>query len=186
MDDEEYILLNLTYSEEEKEQISKFNKEHCDKAYDLLKYNRDKLLNDKEYEQLSVEKRIAFVQKVEEFREFCKLYPIVSKYIIAFGLFSKKAFIKYLNWKSQIRPSDKLRAKIVGNQREQEKFKNKYIYAIYIKFLYQSKVTHVSLSEINTMYIKTVEDLNKDIDDFFDLYEKEVEIQKKNEKFDST
>lgn len=182
MDEEEYKLIDINYSEEDKKKVNEYNQQHYLKACDLLKYNRDKILNDKEYEKLTIEKRIELIQKNEDFKEFCKTYPIVSKYIIAFGLFSKKAFIKYLNWKARIRPTDMLRAKLVGNQREQEKYKNKYIYAIYIKYLYQSKVSHVNLSEINSMYIKTVEDLNKDTDAFFDLYEKEVEIQKQNEK----
>ncbi len=181
MDSSEYKLVDISYTEEDKLKIDKYNKEHHIKACELLKCSRDKLLNDKEYKELSIDKRMSYFQQHEDFKEFYKLYPIVSKYIIVFGLYSKKAFYKYLDWKAKIRPSDKTRAKITGNQREQEKFRNKYIYAIYVKYLYQSKVTHVSLSEINAMYLKTVEDLNIDIDKFFDLYDREVEIQKQNE-----
>ena len=70
-----------------------------------------------------------------------------------------------------------LRAKLTNNQREQEKFKNKYIYAVYIKYLYQEKSNHKNLSDINNAYKLTYEELNKETDDFFDLYDEEVKIQ---------
>ena len=180
MDTTEYKLIELNYTDEELKRIEQINKEHVDKAIDLFKYNRDNILaNEKE---IDIKKRVINIQENSEFKEFCRLYPIVSKYIIAFGLFSKKAFIKYLDWKAKIRPTDESRAKLTNNQREQEKFKNKYIYAVYIKFLYQEKIntSHANLSDVNDAYVKTYEALNKETDDFFDLYDEEV--KKQNEK----
>lgn len=182
MDSDEYKLLDINYSKEDKERIEEYNTNYLIKAQDLLKYNRDKLLKDKNYEKLSLEDRIKETQTHNDFKDFCRNYPIVSKYIIAFGLFSKKAFFKYLDWKAKVRPSDSLRSKLAGNQREQEKFKNKYIYAVYIKFLYQEKANHLNLEEINTFYKNTVNELNKDTDNFFDLYDKELAKQEKNDK----
>jgi uncharacterized protein YeaO (DUF488 family) len=137
-------------------------------------------LDDKEYEALELTQRMKYIQTHDDYNEFCKTYPIVSKYIIAFGLFSKRAFEKYINWISTVRPSDELRAKIAKNQRLQQHFKNKYVYAIYIKYLYQEKNPRASLYDINQAYVSTYEDLNKETDNFFDLYEAEVE--KQNEK----
>jgi hypothetical protein len=182
MDTSEYKLIELKYSDDELKRIEKYNKEHVDKALDLFKYNKNNILtNEKE---LDIKKRVNDIQGNPEFKEFCRLYPIVSKYIIAFGLFSKKAFIKYLDWKAKVRPTDDTRAKLTNNQREQEKFKNKYMYAVYVKFLYQEKMNssaqHVNLSDINDAYVKTYEALNKETDNFFDMYEEEE--RKQNEK----
>lgn len=182
MDPEEYKLIDVNYSDEELKKVKDYNAKHVERSYDLLKYNRDKLLNDKEYEKLSLEDRIKHIQQNAKFKDYCREYPIVSKYIISFGLFSKKAFIKYLDWKAKVRPSDKIRAKLVGNQREQEKFKNKYMYAVYVKYLYQEKNNHLGLADINSAYMEIVESLNKDVDKFFDLYDKEVEKQEQNKK----
>lgn len=180
MDSNEYKLLEIKYSEEDKKRIEQYNNEHIEKALNLCKYNADKLNNDKEYEELELVDRMNFIQSHEDFKEFCKLYPVVSKYIVCFGLFSKKAFKKYIDWISILRPSDEYRAKICQNQREQLKFKNKYDYAMYIKFLYKDKNQRASLSEINHAYLSTVESLNQETDNFFDMYEAEVKIQ--NEK----
>ena len=181
MDESEYKLLEHKYSKEEEERINSFNIEHTNKAYSLLKYNRDQLLNNKEYAEFSLENRIKHIQSSDEFKDFCKLYPIVSKYIIAFGLFSKKAFVKFLSWKAKMRPSNEMRSRLAGNQREQEKFKNKYIYAVYVKFLYEAKTTHEGIQSINKVYTQTYEELNSETDKFFDLYEQEskkLDLQK--------
>ena len=180
MDQSEYQLLKIEYSEEDKENIKKYNQSHVDKALELLKFNRDKLLDDKDYEKLELTQRMKFIQTHDDFSSFCKQYPIVSKYIVCFGLFSKKAFVKYIDWISIVRPSDELRAKISRDQRLQQKFKNKYIYSVYVKYLFQEKNPRSSLNDINKAYISTYEDLNKETDNFFDMYEKEVE--KQNEK----
>lgn len=178
MDQLEYKIIKQEYTSSEKEKIDEFNKQHTDMAKKLLKYNRDSLLNNSEYSQLEIKERIRNIQKMPEYSSFCKTYPIVSKYIIAFGLFSSKAFIKYLNWKSNVRPSDEYRNKLINNPREQELWKNKYIYGIYIKYLYQEKNNHCNLNEINQIYLQTVYALNEETNEFFTLYEKEL---KKNE-----
>lgn len=192
MDTSEYKLIEIKYTDEELKRVELYNKEHVNKALDLFKYNRDNILaNEKE---LNIKKRVTDIQEHPDFKEFCRHYPIVSKYIIAFGLFSKKAFLKYLDWKAKVRPTDESRAKLTGNQREQEKFKNKYIYAVYVKFLYQEKMNlsgdvcpnlrnHANLSDVNEAYVQTYEALNKETDDFFDLYEEEE--RKQNEKKES-
>jgi hypothetical protein len=173
MDKNEYQLLKIDYSDEDKKNIKNYNDSHVQKALDLLKYNRDKLLDDKDYEKLELVDRMKFIQTHDDYNEFCKQYPIVSKYIVCFGLFSKKAFNKYIDWISTLRPSDSYRKEIAQDQRKQQKFKNKYIYAMYVKYLYQEKTSHASMSEINKAYELTVDDLNKETDNFFDLYEKE-------------
>jgi hypothetical protein len=73
-----------------------------------------------------------------------------------------------------------MRAKLAQNPREQEKFKNKYIYAVYLKYLYEENTSHANLIDINTSYRLAYEELNKETDSFFDLYE--AELQKQNEK----
>lgn len=179
MDSSEYQLLKIEYSEEDKKNIDAYNDSHISKALDLLKYNRNKILDDKDYEKLDIVDRMKFIQSHDDFKDFCKQYPVVSKYIVCFGLFSKNAFNKYINWISILRPSDEYRKVIINNQREQQKFKNKYIYAIYVKFLYQEKMKSANLSEINKAYDLTVADLNKETDSFFELYEREVIKQNK-------
>lgn len=174
MDQLEYKLLKQEYSEEDLKKINEFNKSHTDLAKNLLKYNRDKILNDINYSKMDIKNRIKYIQKLEEFQMFCRTYPIVSKYIIAFGLFSSKAFKKYLNWKSNIRPSDQYRNDLINNPRKQELWKNKYVYSIYVKYLYQEKNSHSNLNEINQMYLQSVNALNAETNEFFDLYEKEL------------
>jgi len=180
MDNNEYQILKIEYSDEDKENIKKYNQSHVDKALELLKFNRNKLLDDVEYEKLELVDRMRFIQTHDDYKEFCAQYPIASKYIVCFGLFSKKAFIKYIDWISIVRPSDAFRSKFAKNQRKQQHFKNKYMYAVYVKYLFQDKNPRASLSDINQAYISTYEDLNKETDNFFDLYEAEVE--KQNEK----
>ena len=174
LDSNEYKIIKTNYSKEDIIKINEYNKSHLDLAKKLLKYNRDKLLTDVNYAKLDITDRIKQIQKDDEFKIFCKTYPIVSKYIIAFGLFSTKAFIKYLNWKSTIRPSDSYRNELIQNQRKQELWKNKYIYSIYVKYLYQEKNPHVNLNEINKMFNESVEMLNEETNTFFDKYEEEL------------
>lgn len=174
LDSNEYKIIKTNYSKEDILKINEYNKSHLDLAKKLLKYNRDKLLTDVNYAKLDITDRIKQIQKDDEFKIFCKTYPIVSKYIIAFGLFSTKAFIKYLNWKSTIRPSDSYRNELIQNQRKQELWKNKYIYSIYVKYLYQEKNPHVNLNEINKMFNESVEMLNEETNTFFDKYEEEL------------
>ena len=179
MDSSEYQLIKINYSDDDLKRIDEFNKQHVNKAFAMLKHNRDKLMNENEYKELDIQERLRYIQTHQDYREFCTLYPVVSKYIIAFGLFSKKAFVKYLDWKARIRPSDELRSKLVKNQREQEKFKNKYIYAVYVKYLYKEKMNHSNLVDLNEAYIAIVDNLNTETDKFFDLYDKEKERQDK-------
>lgn len=171
MDQDEYKLMEFTYSDEEKTKVDEYNKERVKKALELLVYNRKRLLDDDAYFKMPIEERINIIQGLEDYQAFCSEYPVVSKYIIAYGLFSSKAFKKYVDWKCKLRPSDKIRSKLAGNQREQEHFKNKYIYAVYVKFLYADKNPRAGLKEINSVYLETVEALNKESDEFFDMYE---------------
>lgn len=175
MDQLEYKLLKQEYSEKDLEKINEFNKNHTTIAKQLLKFNRDQLLDNENYKNLEIPDRIKYIQKMDDYKLFCRTYPIVSKYIIAFGLFSTKAFHKYLNWKSNIRPSDTHRSELINNPRKQELWKNKYVYAIYVKYLYQEKNNHSNLNDINKMYLETVNALNSETNEFFDMYEKEME-----------
>ena len=183
MDTSEYKLLDIKYSDDDIKKIEEFNKQHVEKALELFKYNRNNILENEK--DIDIKKRVLDIQSNDNFKDFCRTYPIVSKYIIAFGLFSKKAFIKYLDWKAKVRPSDMMRVKLTNNQREQEKFKNKYIYAVYVKFLYQEKMNHKNLSDINNAYKLTYEELNKETDVFFDLYDKEVKKQEEKKELNA-
>ena len=174
MDSSEYKLLTQSYSDEDLNKIANFNNEHTKLAKNLLKYNHDKLLNDTEYANLDMKGRIKYIQTLEDYKLFCRVYPIVSKYIIAFGLFSTKAFNRYLNWKSNIRPSDSVRTELINNPRKQELWKNNYVYAVYVKYLYQEKNKHVNLNDINRMYHDSAKSLNIETNEFFDLYEAEM------------
>ena len=100
MDNTEYNYLRHNYTDDELKKIKEFNDTHINKAQSLLKYNRNKILNDTEYAKLTDQERIKYIHQNEEFKNFCKEFPIVSKYIIALGLFSSKAFNKYLDWKA--------------------------------------------------------------------------------------
>lgn len=182
MDQLEYKLLKHEYSEEELKKINDFNKSHTDMAKNLLKYNRDNILNNEIYAKMEIKDRIKYVQKLEDFQLFCRTYPIVSKYIIAFGLFSSKAFKKYLNWKSNIRPSDTFRNELINNPRKQELWKNKYVYAIYVKYLFQEKNAHSNLNDINQIYLQSVNALNTETNEFFNLYEKELNKMEETKK----
>lgn len=183
MDTSEYKLLDIKYSDDDIKKIEEYNQKHVEKALELFKYNRNNILENEK--DIDIKKRVLDIQSNDNFKDFCRTYPIVSKYIIAFGLFSKKAFIKYLDWKAKVRPSDMMRVKLTNNQREQEKFKNKYIYAVYVKFLYQEKMNHKNLSEINNAYKLTYEELNKETDSFFDLYDKEVKKQEEKKELNA-
>lgn len=174
MDSTEYKILKTNYSNEDIIKIKEFNKTHTDMAKIILKYNREQIINNKDYANLNITERIKLIQNNIEFKDFCKTYPIVSKYIIAFGLFSTKAFNKYLNWKSTIRPSDSYRNELIKNQRKQELWKNKYIHAVYVKYLFQEKNPHCNLKDINEMYLEALKSLNEETNTFFDLYEKEL------------
>lgn len=183
MDTSEYKLLDIKYSDNDIKKIEEFNKQHVEKALELFKYNRNNILENEK--DVDIKKRVLDIQSNDNFKDFCRTYPIVSKYIIAFGLFSKKAFIKYLDWKAKVRPSDMMRVKLTNNQREQEKFKNKYIYAVYVKFLYQEKMNHKNLTDINNAYKLSYEELNKETDSFFDLYDKEVKKQEEKKELNA-
>ena len=185
MDTSEYKLIDIKYSKEELKKIEEYNQKHVEKALELFKYNRKNILENEKESDNNIKDRVMSIQTNENFKDFCRTYPIVSKYIIAFGLFSKKAFIKYLDWKAKVRPSDMMRTKLTNNQREQEKFKNKYIYAVYIKFLYQEKMSHKNLTEINDAYRLTYEELNKETDAFFDLYEEELKKQEEKKELNA-
>lgn len=178
MDTLEYTLLKQNYSDEDLKKIKEFNNKCINAAQSILKYNRNKLSNDDNYIKLSDKERIIKIQSMDEYKEFCKEFPIVSKYIIALGLFSSRAFNRYLDWKSNVRPSDYIRNKMINNPREQELWKNKYIYGIYVKYLYQEKNKHINLPEINRAYNLTVDALNEETNAFFDLYEKELKSMK--------
>ena len=183
MDTSEYKLLDIKYSDDDIKKIEEYNQKHVEKALELFKYNRNNILENEK--DIDIKKRVLDIQSNDDFKDFCRTYPIVSKYIIAFGLFSKKAFIKYLDWKAKVRPSDMMRVKLTNNQREQEKFKNKYIYAVYVKFLYQEKMNHKNLTDINNAYKLTYEELNKETDSFFDLYDKEVKKQEEKKELNA-
>ena len=174
MDQSEYKLIKNNYSSEDLKKIDEFNNFHLQKALELLKFNRIQLQTNDEYAKLDLKDRIINIQKNNDFMQFCKNYPVVSKYIVAFGLFSSKAFIKYLNWSSNVRPSDEVRSKLVSQPREQELWKNKYRYAVYVKYLYQEKQSHSNLADINNLYLSIVESLNEETNEFFDRYEKEL------------
>lgn len=174
LDSNEYKIIKTNYSIEDIKKIDEYNKSHITLAKKLLYYNREKILNDSNYANLDMAARIKNIQNEEEFKVFCRTYPIVSKYIIAFGLFSTKAFIKYLNWKSTVRPSDSYRNELIQNQRKQELWKNKYIYSMYVKYLYQEKYPHSNLNDINKIYNESVELLNSETNDFFNKYEEEL------------
>jgi len=174
LDSTEFKIIKTNYSLEDLKKIDDFNKSHISLAKQLLQFNREKILNDSNYANLDMPGRIKFVQNEEQFKVFCRTYPIVSKYIVAFGLFSTKAFTKYLNWKSTVRPSDSYRNELIHNQRKQELWKNKYIYSIYVKYLYQENHPHSNLTDINKMYQESIELLNAETNDFFDKYEKEL------------
>jgi hypothetical protein len=170
----EYKVLETNYSESDLAKIKEYNQSHINVAKELLYKNKEMILNNKDYANLNIQDRIKKMQNEEEFKIFCRTYPIVSKYIIAFGLFSTKAFIKYLNWKSTVRPSDSYRNELIQNQRKQEIWKNKYIYGMYIKYLYQAKNSHANINEINRAYDETVNLLNEETNSFFDKYESEL------------
>ena len=171
MDNSEFKIIKTDYSSDDLIKINEYNNTHINMAKELLNYNKEKILNDMNYANLDMFKRIKITQNEEKFKIFCRTYPIVSKYIIAFGLFSTKAFVKYLNWKSTIRPSDSYRGELIQNQRKQELWKNTYVYSIYVKFLFKEKNKHASLNEINEMYQESIRRSNE----FFDKYEKELE-----------
>lgn len=183
MDNDEYMLLTFNYSDDDKKKIDEYNKERVRKSLELLAYNRSRLMEDKQYAAVDVAERVQIIQRMEDYKAYCMEYPMVSKYIIAYGLFSTKAFLKYMEWKARVRPSDSLRNKLAGNQLEQEKFKNKYIYSVYVKYLYADKNLKAGMREINEMYKTTYEQLNSETESFFNAYNKaknEVE-EKENE-----
>ncbi len=184
MDPEEYKLLSFNYSEDDKKKIDEYNKNRVKKSLELLTFNRNKLLEDKDYASKSISERVRTVQSMEDFKAYCMEFPTVSKYIIAYGLFSTKAFVKYMEWKAKVRPSDELRNKLAGNQREQEKFKNKYVYAVYVKYLYADKNPRAGLKEVNSMYNSTYEKLNEETDEFFRLYES-AKMETENKELDT-
>ena len=70
MDTTEYKLLKLDYTDDEKRRINDFNQQHLNMARELLKYNRDKLLNDKEYADLDIIDRNKEISSSHQFKDF--------------------------------------------------------------------------------------------------------------------
>jgi hypothetical protein len=70
---------------------------------------------------------------------------------------------------------------MVNNPREQELWKNKYVYGMYVKYLYQEKNKHSNLSDINQAYLLTVDALNNETNEFFNMYEKELKNIKESQ-----
>lgn len=77
MNTSEYQLLKIEYSDEDKANIKKYNSSHVEKALSLLKYNRDKLLDDKDYEKLELGDRIKYIQIMMIIMSFAKPIPLL-------------------------------------------------------------------------------------------------------------
>lgn len=182
MDVSEYKIINFQYNEIEKRKIEMFNTEHLNMALNLLKSSREKILYDRNYKSLSDLDKIKLWQEHNDYKLFCKLYPVVSKYIILLGLFSSKAFKKYLDWKSKVRPNDEYRTTLIENPRAQRIWYNKYWYAVYIKYLYQEKNKHSNTNELQNIYNTTINELNNETNKFYDIYDVEMNKIENNEK----
>lgn len=158
---------------------------YVEKLHNMVKYNRDKLINDEEYKNLSQEKRILHIQKHEDYKDFCTTFPIVSKYAIAYGLYSTKAFKRYIKYKFTKKPTKEEREELINNPYGQKLWSN-HLYATYVKWLHADKKPHCPQNELDNVYKQTLDMLNKETKKFFDTYEKELEkFNKEKEKLNN-
>lgn len=145
---------------------------YIDKLIEIVNYNRNKLKTEKEYRELSEEKRLEHIQKHPDFQEFYRTFPSVTTYAISRGIYSVKVFKKYIKYKFTKVPTNEERIELMNNPEGQKLWGN-HFYAIYVKWLYQEKNPHCSKTESERVYNEVLTELNKDTRKFFDTYEKE-------------
>ena len=147
---------------------------YIEKLLNMVKYNRDRLINNKEYSELKQEHRIIHIQKCDEYKEFCSSFPVVSKYAIAYGIYSTKAFKRYIKYKFTKKPTKEERNELLNNPCGQKMWSN-HFYATYIKWVHADKKPHCPQNELDNVYKQTLDLLNEETKKFFDTYDKELE-----------
>jgi len=147
---------------------------YIDKLVEMVEYNRNKLKNEKEYQELSEEKRLEHIQKHPEYQEFYRSFPSVTTYAISRGIYSTKVFKKYIKYKFTKTPTPEERAELMNNPEGQKIWANQF-YAIYVKWLYAEKNPHCSKAELDSVYDNILSELNKEAKKFFATYEQEKE-----------
>lgn len=173
MDTSEYQLIEFNYTDEEKEQLDKYTKSALDAIDKLIKYSLQNLT-------ISEKNRVSnfeTVSQIEEFKPLCSMYPMVVKYVLWMQLFSKKAFVKYMEWKAKVRPSESVRLQYQEDKRSVELWKNKYHYAVYVKYLYRYKY-NPSSDKLNEIYKTTYEQLNSETTAMLDIIEEQQKQMK--------
>lgn len=124
--------------------------------------------------ELNTEDRIKILSNIEKYRDFTRKFPIVTRYLIQLGMFSSKAFKKYLKHLNNIRPTPEERDECKESHEKQCLWFNKHK-AYYIKWLWEDKQKSKNQIELNKIYRESLEELNKDTRTFFKLIEIEKE-----------
>ena len=145
---------------------------YVDKLIAMVKYNRDKLKNEKDYRELSEEDRLKHIQIHPEYKEFYMSFPSVTTTAICRGVYSTKVFKKYIKYKFTKTPTAEERAELSTNPEGQMLWANQ-LYATYMKWLYAEKVPKCPQNELNRVYNEYLDALNSDIKKDFQTYEKE-------------
>lgn len=136
---------------------------------------KDVLANKAKLIKLNDENKMNFYLNNSDFIDFLKSYPIVARYAICMGEFSKHAFERYVKKIASFKPPrDKQMDKAFM---ENEKLKR---HADYVRYLFEAKNKHYNRNESNWVWNDTYTKLKGEHDDFKNR-EKEIEKQIKAE-----
>jgi hypothetical protein len=160
---------NESVKKQNEEYINKEVKFGLDFYYDVL----NNLRTNETFRNLDISKRMDKMLENPDYKEFNMKYPIISKLLVQAEQFHPKAFKKYLIHLNTIKPTKEERAECLGNPKKQMLWKNQ-IDAYYYKMLYLEQSNTHNMQEANRQYNFALENLNKETEQFFKIYEEEV------------
>jgi len=117
------------------------------------------------------------INNTEDYKYFCKAYPLIIKYMVQLRTFDPRAFKQYLEYSSKLRPTAEERAECMNNPLKKELWENKHR-AMYVKYLYKIRDKTHNINNQRRIYNETLDILNQETEEFFKLYNKELKIQK--------
>src|ERR1700761_5357736 len=127
-------------------------------AGQIWKKYRGRARNQKEAEDLMSLART-------EHREFCLAYPIVARYMIQFGVFSKRAFARFLK---------KIKGKVMKSEEDWIESQ-----ADYVVLLYKSENSHWNATQANNLRANIVAILKEEREAFKKIVKKSEETVEK-------
>ena len=167
---------NKTFS-----QKTKSEKELLKMAGDMWKKVKDVVKKDESFKELLDSKKIEYFRDDLGYAEFMNEYPVMTRYMICMGQYSKKAFKRFL---------DKVRMSYANypppGQRPKGYMEDQWIrrQSDYVRYLWEAyQKGHFDRKEAQFVWDDTYKTLKGEFNDFRDKYEeikKETEKEKKN------